>query len=134
LDRFVFSIIALPNRLVPVGQTLQCFQCDLGLWNSCSNNKTNCSQGEQCFVGIGKAVYFADIREKGCTPKEQCDKNTTVEFSTNKTLYLMKKSCCGNPLCNAAPEPCVALVPQILMFAVLALFRAKVLKLSWVEY
>lgn len=37
------------------GQTLDCFQCELGFWDMCHTTKTNCSAGEQCFVGIGVA-------------------------------------------------------------------------------
>lgn len=34
---------------------LQCFKCDLGFWDACYTTKTNCSHGERCYTGRGKA-------------------------------------------------------------------------------
>lgn len=34
---------------------LECFRCDLGFWDACYTTETNCSQGERCYTGRGKA-------------------------------------------------------------------------------
>lgn len=44
----------------PVGfeeeeESLKCFRCDLGFWDTCYTTETNCSLGERCFTGRGKA-------------------------------------------------------------------------------
>lgn len=36
-------------------ELLQCFRCDLGLWDACYTTETNCSLGERCYTGRGKA-------------------------------------------------------------------------------
>jgi len=34
---------------------LECFRCDLGLWDACYTTETNCSHGELCYTGRGRA-------------------------------------------------------------------------------
>ncbi len=34
---------------------LECFRCDLGFWDACYTTETNCSLGELCYTGRGKA-------------------------------------------------------------------------------
>lgn len=34
---------------------LECFRCDLGFWDACYTTETNCSRGELCYTGRGKA-------------------------------------------------------------------------------
>lgn len=36
-------------------ELLQCFRCDLGFWDACYTTETNCSLGDRCFTGRGKA-------------------------------------------------------------------------------
>ncbi|KAI7806772.1 sperm acrosome membrane-associated protein 4-like [Triplophysa rosa] len=83
------------------GHTLECFRCDLGFWNLCYTTKTNCSDDEMCYVGIGKAAGVLDIKVMGCLVTEECNRTTVVEFLSNKSLYSMKKSCCDDDFCNA---------------------------------
>uniref|UniRef100_A0AAY4E5T2 UPAR/Ly6 domain-containing protein n=1 Tax=Denticeps clupeoides TaxID=299321 RepID=A0AAY4E5T2_9TELE len=81
-------------------QTLECFHCDIGFWDLCYTTITNCSEGEHCFVGYGKAADVLDIKLLGCLAKEECDQETTIELPTNNTLYVMKRTCCDEDLCN----------------------------------
>lgn len=34
---------------------LECFRCDLGFWDACYTTEINCSLGERCYTGRGKA-------------------------------------------------------------------------------
>ncbi len=34
---------------------LKCFRCDLGFWDTCYTTEINCSIGERCYTGRGKA-------------------------------------------------------------------------------
>lgn len=36
-------------------ELLKCFRCDLGFWDACYTTETNCSLGERCYTGRGKA-------------------------------------------------------------------------------
>lgn len=36
-------------------ESLKCFRCDLGFWDTCYTTEINCSHGERCFTGRGKA-------------------------------------------------------------------------------
>lgn len=36
-------------------ELLKCFRCDLGFWDACYTTETNCSFGERCYTGRGKA-------------------------------------------------------------------------------
>ncbi|KAF4088102.1 hypothetical protein AMELA_G00079010 [Ameiurus melas] len=87
-----------------LGQTLDCFQCELGFWDMCHTTKTNCSAGEQCFVGIGVAASVLKIKTMGCLANDHCNKTTIVTFPANKTLYKMTRICCGENYCNGGPE------------------------------
>ncbi|XP_017319123.1 sperm acrosome membrane-associated protein 4 [Ictalurus punctatus] len=90
------------------GQTLDCFQCELGFWDMCHTTKTNCSAGEQCFVGIGVAASVLKIKMMGCLANDHCNKTTIVTFPANKTLYKMTRTCCGENYCNGGPEVLMA--------------------------
>lgn len=41
--------------LVEEEESLKCFRCDLGFWDACYTTETNCSLGERCYTGRGKA-------------------------------------------------------------------------------
>lgn len=41
--------------LKPEESYLECFRCDLGFWDACYTTETNCSRGELCYTGRGKA-------------------------------------------------------------------------------
>ncbi|XP_047217086.1 sperm acrosome membrane-associated protein 4-like [Girardinichthys multiradiatus] len=81
---------------------LECFRCDLGFWDACYTTETNCSHGELCYTGRGKAADALDIKMLGCAKAEQCNVKTTVELFFNNTIFVMTKSCCGTPFCNSA--------------------------------
>ncbi|XP_072534882.1 LOW QUALITY PROTEIN: sperm acrosome membrane-associated protein 4-like [Salminus brasiliensis] len=99
------------------GQTLECFRCDLGFWDVCYTTKTNCSDEEQCFVGIGKAASVLDIKVMGCLPVRDCNKTTALEFPSNKTLYTMTKNCCDESYCNGSPGALMASFTLIVLTA-----------------
>lgn len=40
-------------------ESLECFRCDLGFWDACYTTTTNCSLGERCYTGRGKAGVLA---------------------------------------------------------------------------
>ncbi|RVE67098.1 hypothetical protein OJAV_G00114670 [Oryzias javanicus] len=87
-----------------LGQTLECYQCSLGLWNLCITTKTTCNSGEHCFSGLGKAAGFVDIKTKGCLAVEKCNMTENQNFGVNTTLYKLTKTCCNTNLCNGAPR------------------------------
>ncbi|XP_051573909.1 sperm acrosome membrane-associated protein 4-like [Myxocyprinus asiaticus] len=99
------------------GQTLECFRCDLGFWDLCYTTKTNCSDDELCYVGIGKAATVLDIKVMGCLAMDQCNKTTVVEFPAKKTIYTMNTTCCEEDFCNSGPTVQFSLTP--LMFTIL---------------
>ncbi|XP_056098836.1 sperm acrosome membrane-associated protein 4-like [Rhinichthys klamathensis goyatoka] len=103
-----------------LGQTLECFRCDLGFWDLCYTTKTNCSENELCYVGTGKAASVLDIKVMGCLPMEACNMTTYVEFLTNKTLYTMKTTCCEEDFCNSAPAVQLSIAPLLLTILLLA--------------
>uniref|UniRef100_UPI003AAE2E82 protein Bouncer-like n=1 Tax=Centroberyx gerrardi TaxID=166262 RepID=UPI003AAE2E82 len=83
-------------------ELLECFRCDLGFWDACYTTKTNCSYGERCYTGRGKAADVLDIKTLGCVKAEECEAATTVELFSNATIYVMTKYCCDTPFCNTA--------------------------------
>lgn len=94
---------------------LQCFKCDLGFWDACYTTKTNCSHGERCYTGRGKAVDILDVKTLGCVKADECNMVTTVELFQNKTVFVMTKHCCDSPFCNSAHK----LPAGSLLFAIL---------------
>ncbi|XP_059423371.1 sperm acrosome membrane-associated protein 4-like [Carassius carassius] len=116
----IFTAFALVMSLFCLGQTLECFRCKLGFWDMCYTTKKNCSDNEQCYVGVGKAASVLDIKVKGCLQKEECNKTTVVEFLANKTLYTLKTTCCEENLCNAGPSIQLSLVPLLLPVLLIA--------------
>ncbi|CAN9514231.1 unnamed protein product [Ophioblennius macclurei] len=85
-------------------ELLQCFRCDLGFWDACYTTETNCSLGERCFTGRGKAADVLDVKTLGCVKTEECNVETTVEIFSNNTVFAMTKHCCDTPFCNSAPR------------------------------
>ncbi|XP_061811429.1 sperm acrosome membrane-associated protein 4-like [Nerophis lumbriciformis] len=83
-------------------ELLQCFRCDLGFWDVCYTTKINCSRGERCFTGRGKAADVLDVKTLGCVKAEECNMETTVELFSNNTIFVMTKHCCDTPYCNSA--------------------------------
>ncbi|KAF7669722.1 hypothetical protein LDENG_00147150 [Lucifuga dentata] len=83
-------------------ELLECFCCDLGFWDACFTTKTNCSHGELCYTGRGRAADVLDIKMLGCVKAEECEVMTTMEFFPNTTIYVMTKHCCNTPFCNSA--------------------------------
>ncbi|KAI1902415.1 hypothetical protein AGOR_G00044520 [Albula goreensis] len=102
MSRILLSIFAV-GLLFAIGQALECYKCDVGLWNLCITSKTTCKAGEQCFSGEGKAAKVLSIKMKGCLATAECNKVTQVPFFDNHTIYTMNKTCCAEDLCNAAP-------------------------------
>ncbi|XP_077383984.1 protein Bouncer-like [Festucalex cinctus] len=86
-------------------EVLQCFRCDLGFWDACYTTETNCSLGERCFTGRGKAADVLDVKTLGCVKAEECNVESTVELFSNNTVFVMTKHCCDTPFCNAALKP-----------------------------
>ncbi|XP_054638508.1 sperm acrosome membrane-associated protein 4-like [Dunckerocampus dactyliophorus] len=83
-------------------ELLQCFRCDLGFWDACYTTETNCSLGERCFTGRGKAADVLDVKTLGCAKAEECNVETTVELFSNNTIFVMNKDCCDTSFCNSA--------------------------------
>eukprot|EP00064_Thunnus_orientalis_P004345 superscaffoldBa00000393_g4356 len=83
-------------------ELLECFRCDLGFWDACYTTETNCSVGERCYTGRGKAADVLDVKTLGCVKAEECNVETTVELFPNKTVFVMTKHCCDTSFCNSA--------------------------------
>ncbi|XP_068591803.1 sperm acrosome membrane-associated protein 4-like [Cebidichthys violaceus] len=83
-------------------ELLQCFRCDLGFWDTCYTTQTNCSVGERCYTGRGKAADTLDVKTLGCVKADECDLETTVELFSNNTIFVMTRYCCDTPFCNSA--------------------------------
>ncbi|KAM8734175.1 protein Bouncer-like [Acanthopagrus schlegelii] len=90
--------------LVEEEESLKCFRCDLGFWDACYTTETNCSLGERCYTGRGKAADTLDIKTLGCVKAEECGEETTVELFSNNTIFVMTKHCCDTPFCNSAHQ------------------------------
>uniref|UniRef100_A0A3B5MS03 UPAR/Ly6 domain-containing protein n=1 Tax=Xiphophorus couchianus TaxID=32473 RepID=A0A3B5MS03_9TELE len=99
--------------LKPEESYLECFRCDLGFWDACYTTETNCSRGELCYTGRGKAADSLDIKTLGCANAEECNAKTTVALFLNNTIFVMTKSCCDTPFCNSAQELPIYTVFQI---------------------
>uniref|UniRef100_A0A4W4F7E0 Activin types I and II receptor domain-containing protein n=1 Tax=Electrophorus electricus TaxID=8005 RepID=A0A4W4F7E0_ELEEL len=82
----------------------------------CFTTKVNCSVGDQCFVGTGKAGKSSvlDVKMLGCLPEEGCNKTMTIEFPANKTVYTMNMQCCNESYCNGGPA---VLLPSFTVIA-----------------
>ncbi|XP_052474876.1 sperm acrosome membrane-associated protein 4 [Carassius gibelio] len=111
----IFTSFVMVMSLICLGQSLECFRCELGFWDVCFTTKTNCSGDELCYLGIGKAVSVLDLKVMGCLPMEACNKTKVVEFLPNKTLYTLKTSCCEEDFCNASPSIQLSLAPLLLV-------------------
>ncbi|XP_029587176.1 sperm acrosome membrane-associated protein 4 [Salmo trutta] len=124
MNRIILSIFAV-GLCFSVGQALQCYKCDLCIWNVFQTNVT-CNAEEQCFSGVGKAAKFLEIKTKGCLNRNDCNKVTQTTFPSisNTTVYSVNKTCCSSDLCNAAPG-----LPRmsILHLALATTFMTKVL-------
>ncbi|TNN75698.1 hypothetical protein EYF80_014061 [Liparis tanakae] len=81
---------------------LECFRCDLGFWDACYTTETNCSAGERCYTGRGKAADTLDVKTLGCVKADECDVETSVQLFSNNTIFVMTKNCCNTPFCNSA--------------------------------
>ncbi|XP_018541701.2 sperm acrosome membrane-associated protein 4 [Lates calcarifer] len=98
-------------------ELLKCFRCDLGFWDACYTTETNCSFGERCYTGRGKAADVLDVKTLGCVKAEECNVETMVELFPDKTVFVMTKHCCDTPFCNSAHK----LPIQALLYLTVAL-------------
>nr|XP_046183080.1 sperm acrosome membrane-associated protein 4-like [Oncorhynchus gorbuscha] len=124
MNRIILSIFAV-GLCLSVGQALQCFNCELCVFNL-FQTKVSCGPDEQCFNGVGKAAQVLDIKSKGCLKMNDCNKVSTTKFPSisNVTVYSVNKTCCSSDLCNAAPgQPRM----RILHLALATTFMTKVL-------
>ncbi|KAM9852104.1 protein Bouncer-like [Aulostomus maculatus] len=92
---------------------LGCFRCDLGFWDACYTTETNCTHGERCYTGRGRAADVLDVKTLGCVKAEECNVETTVQLFANKTIYVMTKHCCDTPFCNSAHKLPVNTLPYL---------------------
>ncbi|CAG6015462.1 unnamed protein product [Menidia menidia] len=97
LEQLVESVVLEQEE-----EYLECFRCDLGFWDACYTTETNCSRGELCYTGRGRAADALDVKTLGCVKAEECDVETTVELFSNNTIFAMTKHCCDTPFCNSA--------------------------------
>ncbi|KAM8884917.1 sperm acrosome membrane-associated protein 4-like [Synchiropus picturatus] len=104
MNRVILQVLAVGFCLA-LGQALQCYDCDLGLFKLCITGKVTCKAGEHCYSGVGEAAGVMDVTMKGCLKASECNKTTQVNFpgTSNNTLYSMTRTCCDTDLCNAAP-------------------------------
>ncbi|XP_010898768.3 sperm acrosome membrane-associated protein 4 [Esox lucius] len=128
MNRIILSIFAL-GLCFTVGHALQCYKCDLGIWNLCLTSSVTCSSGQQCFSGVGTAAGFVDIKTKGCLALGSCNQTTTTSFpaGSNTTVYSLTKTCCNYDLCNGAPGLPRATFLTLALGTLITLFMTKVL-------
>ncbi|KAK5613529.1 hypothetical protein CRENBAI_020439 [Crenichthys baileyi] len=98
------ALILAVGLCFAVGQALQCYRCDLGIWSLCITSKTTCETDEHCFNGVGNSAVLK-IKMKGCLKVSECNKTEDVNFpqTSNTSFYSMTKTCCNTDLCNVAP-------------------------------
>ncbi|XP_041091412.1 lymphocyte antigen 6 complex locus protein G6d-like [Polyodon spathula] len=103
---------------VVMGQALQCYKCDLGLFGLCGKSIINCTGLlDKCFNGDGKSGDVVLIQEKGCLAPASC--NTTTDKNVFKQIvYSMTKVCCDGDLCNSAATAGVSALAGIGMVTV----------------
>nr|XP_020452953.1 sperm acrosome membrane-associated protein 4-like [Monopterus albus] len=127
MNRVVLPLLAVAFCFA-VGQALQCYKCDIGLWKFCLTTKVTCDANELCYTGSGKAAGFLPIVRKGCLATDQCNKTEEVHFPSNSTtVYTMNKMCCSGDLCNAAPGLVGIPGLSLALATVTALFVANIL-------
>ncbi|XP_041812060.1 prostate stem cell antigen [Chelmon rostratus] len=129
MNRIILQLFAI-GFCFAIGQALQCYKCKIGLWDLCITSTTTCESGEQCYSGVGTAVGFMDLKMKGCLAVAECNQTKEVNFpssSSNSTVYVMTKTCCGTDLCNAAPGLPGTSRLSLTLAAITALFVANVL-------
>uniref|UniRef100_A0A671UJT1 UPAR/Ly6 domain-containing protein n=1 Tax=Sparus aurata TaxID=8175 RepID=A0A671UJT1_SPAAU len=104
INKMFLSCLSLMESvgLAEEEELLKCFRCDLGFWDACYTTETNCSLGERCYTGRGKAADTLDIKTLGCVKAEECGEETIVELFSNNTIFVMTKHCCDTPFCNSA--------------------------------
>ncbi|XP_068603313.1 sperm acrosome membrane-associated protein 4-like [Brachionichthys hirsutus] len=104
MNRIILSVFAV-GFCFAIGQALQCYKCDIGLFNLCITSEVTCESGEQCFSGAGEAAGIFSITRKGCLAVADCNKTSevTVPGDSNATIFNIFNTCCNTNLCNAAP-------------------------------
>ncbi|XP_068189983.1 prostate stem cell antigen-like [Antennarius striatus] len=128
MNRILVSVFAV-GLCFALGQALQCYKCDIGLWNLCLTSEITCQPGEQCFSGVGKAAGFLSIKRKGCLAVEDCNKTSqaTIPGDANATIYSFFKKCCNTNLCNAATGLPGTSSLSLALASITALFVANIL-------
>ncbi|XP_012686974.1 sperm acrosome membrane-associated protein 4 [Clupea harengus] len=104
MNRIILSIFAV-TVCFAVGHTLECYKCDLGLWDLCYTTKTTCTDGDLCYSGKGEAAKFVKIGKKGCLARAKCNMTESINWPKNSSsaIYTITNTCCDTDLCNAAP-------------------------------
>ncbi|XP_051728863.1 lymphocyte antigen 6 complex locus protein G6d [Ctenopharyngodon idella] len=103
MNKIIFGFFAV-FLYFAVGQSLECYDCKLGLGSLCYTTKKTCDAGQQCFSGLGTAVGFVDIKMKGCLEVSKCNKTEQETLFSNSSakIYQITKTCCSTDLCNSA--------------------------------
>ncbi|KAM6904140.1 sperm acrosome membrane-associated protein 4-like [Lycodopsis pacificus] len=128
MNKMILQLLAV-GLCFAVVQSLECYECPVGLWNLCMTSKTTCPSGEVCYSGVGEAAGFLKIKRKGCMKVTECNKTENVNFpaSSNTTIYTITKTCCSINLCNAAPGLPGASGLSLALATITALFMANIL-------
>ncbi|XP_035038073.1 prostate stem cell antigen-like [Hippoglossus stenolepis] len=129
MNRIILQLLVL-GFCIAIGQALQCYKCNIGVWGMCITSETECKAGQHCFSGVGTAAAgHVAIRKKGCLAEVYCNKTTSWNLlsNSNSTLYTMTKTCCNTDLCNAAPGLPGASGLSLALATVTALLMAQVL-------
>ncbi|KAK1155253.1 sperm acrosome membrane-associated protein 4-like [Acipenser oxyrinchus oxyrinchus] len=114
----IMFVGALVLACVVMGQALQCYKCNLGLFGICSKSKINCTgASDKCYNAEGKTGSLVVVQEKGCVPLASCN-TTDSNVAFQQVIYSMTKVCCEGELCNSGATTSVSVLAGIGMVTV----------------
>ncbi|XP_033912016.3 sperm acrosome membrane-associated protein 4-like [Acipenser ruthenus] len=114
----IMFVGALVLACVVMGQALQCYKCDLGVFGICSKSIINCTGAtDKCYNANGKSASLLLVQEKGCVALTSCNTNNNNTVF-QQVVYSITKVCCDGELCNSGATVGVSVLAGIAMVTV----------------